>query len=68
MKFVRFLTFAIVGSLSYSASAESAVKIVQLQNLPKILAIWQEAAQQYESTHPGVKIQFDYLERDETAP
>jgi raffinose/stachyose/melibiose transport system substrate-binding protein len=64
MKFIRFLTFAIVGSLSYSASAETVVKILHLQNLPKILAIWQEAAQQYESTHPGVKIQFDYLENE----
>jgi len=64
MKFVRVLTFAIVGSLSWSASAETVVKILHLQKLPKILAIWQEAAQQYESGHPGVKVQFDYLENE----
>ena len=64
MKFVRVLTLAIVGSLSWSASAETVVKILHLQKLPKILAIWQEAAQQYESAHPGVKVQFDYLENE----
>ena len=46
------------------ASAETVVKILHLQKLPKVLTIWQEAAQQYESAHPGVKIQFDYLENE----
>ena len=64
MKFIRILTFAVVGSLSWSASAETVVKILHLQKLPETLEIWQEAAKQYESSHPGVKIQFVYLENE----
>ena len=47
-----------------SASAETTVKILHLQKLPKVLAIWQEAGQTYEKAHPGVKIEFDYLENE----
>jgi raffinose/stachyose/melibiose transport system substrate-binding protein len=64
MKFIRLLSLAVLGTLSWSASAETVVKILHIQKLPKILAIWQEAAQQYEKAHPGVKIQFDYLENE----
>ena len=31
-------------------------------NIFKILAIWEGAAEMYESAHPGVKVEFDYLE------
>jgi raffinose/stachyose/melibiose transport system substrate-binding protein len=64
MKFIRILSLALLGTLSWSASAETVVKILHIQKLPKILALWQEAAQQYEKAHPGVKIQFDYLENE----
>ena len=47
-----------------SASAETTVKILHLQKNPKIVAIWKAAAQEYEKAHPGVKIQFDYLENE----
>ena len=50
--------------MSLSAPAETTVKILHLQKLPKALAIWQEAAQTYEKAHPGVKIEFDYLENE----
>jgi raffinose/stachyose/melibiose transport system substrate-binding protein len=64
MKYRYFLALALLGSLSMSASAETTIKILHLQKLPKVLAIWQEAAQTYEKTHPGVKIEFDYLENE----
>jgi raffinose/stachyose/melibiose transport system substrate-binding protein len=64
MKFRYLLIFTLLGSLSLSASAETTVKILHLQKLPKALAIWQEAAQTYEKAHPGVKIEFDYLENE----
>jgi ABC-type glycerol-3-phosphate transport system substrate-binding protein len=32
--------------------------------LPKVLEIWQEAAQTFEKDHPGVKVEFDYLENE----
>jgi raffinose/stachyose/melibiose transport system substrate-binding protein len=64
MKFIRLLSLAVLGSLSWSASAETVVKVLHLEKVPGVLAIWQEAAQEYEKAHPGVKIQFDYLENE----
>ena len=64
MKLRHILSFTLLGLLSLSASAETTVKILHLQKNPKILAIWQGAAQEYEKAHPGVKIQFDYLENE----
>jgi raffinose/stachyose/melibiose transport system substrate-binding protein len=64
MKLRYLLPFALLGSLSFSASAETTIKILHLQKLPKVLAIWQEAAQTYEKAHPGVKVEFDYLENE----
>jgi raffinose/stachyose/melibiose transport system substrate-binding protein len=64
MKIRNLVSFALLGSLSWSASAETTIKILHLQKLPKILAIWQGAAQEFEKTHPGVKVQFDYLENE----
>jgi raffinose/stachyose/melibiose transport system substrate-binding protein len=64
MKFRYILSVALLGSMSLSAPAETTVKILHLQKNPKILAIWQEAAQTYEKAHPGVKVEFDYLENE----
>jgi raffinose/stachyose/melibiose transport system substrate-binding protein len=64
MKFRYLLSFTLLGLLSLSASAETTVKILHLQKVPKILAIWKGAAQEYEKAHPGVKIEFDYLENE----
>jgi raffinose/stachyose/melibiose transport system substrate-binding protein len=64
MKFKSVLYLALCGLLSLSASAETTIKILHLQKNPKIIAIWQEAADQYEKAHPGVKVKFDYLENE----
>jgi raffinose/stachyose/melibiose transport system substrate-binding protein len=64
MKFKAVLCLAICGLFSLSASAETTIKILHLQKLPKVLEIWQQAAQEYEKAHPGVKVQFDYLENE----
>ena len=64
MKFRSLLFFAVSASLVSSASAETVIKIQHIQENPDIRAIWQEAAQQYESGHPGVKVQFNYLENE----
>jgi len=64
MKFQAVLSLVICGLLSLSASAETTIKILHLQKLPKVLEIWQQAAQEYEKAHPGVKIEFDYLENE----
>jgi raffinose/stachyose/melibiose transport system substrate-binding protein len=64
MKLRYLLSCTLLGLLSLSASAETTVKILHLQKNPKIVAIWKGAAQEYEKAHPGVKIQFDYLENE----
>jgi raffinose/stachyose/melibiose transport system substrate-binding protein len=64
MKLRYLLPFTLLGLTSWSASAETTVKILHLQKNPKILEIWQGAAQEYEKAHPGVKIEFDYLENE----
>jgi raffinose/stachyose/melibiose transport system substrate-binding protein len=64
MKFKAVLTLALCGLLSLSASAETTIKILHLQKLPRVLEIWHEAADQYEKAHPGVKVEFDYLENE----
>jgi raffinose/stachyose/melibiose transport system substrate-binding protein len=64
MKYRCLLSLALLGSLSLSASAETTIKILHLQKVPGVLAVWQEAAQTYEKAHPGVKVEFDYLENE----
>jgi len=64
MKHRCLLSLALLGSLSLSASAETIIKVLHLQKLPKVLAVWQEAAQTYEKANPGVKVEFDYLENE----
>src|ERR1700757_222219 len=64
MEFKWLFYFAMLGSLAWSASAETVIKILHIQKLPKVLEIWKEAAQEFQRVHPGVKVQFDYLENE----
>jgi raffinose/stachyose/melibiose transport system substrate-binding protein len=64
MKLTLSLVCGLLGVLSSSVQAETVVRILHLQTNPKILAIWNEAAKQYESANPGVKVQFNYLENE----
>src|SRR6202047_1664090 len=64
MEFKWLFSFAMLGSLTWSASAETVIKVLHIQKLPKVLEIWKEAAQEFEKVHPGVKVQFDYLENE----
>ena len=64
MEFKWLFSFAMLGSLTWSASAETVIKVLHIQKLPKVLEIWKEAGQEFEKVHPGVKVQFDYLENE----
>jgi raffinose/stachyose/melibiose transport system substrate-binding protein len=64
MKNKTSLVCALLGSLLVPVSAETVVKILHIQESPQIRQIWQEAANEYEKAHPGVKIQFNYLENE----
>jgi raffinose/stachyose/melibiose transport system substrate-binding protein len=44
--------------------SDTVIKVLHIQKLPQVRAMWQEAADQYQKAHPGVKIQFDYLENE----
>src|SRR5262245_10108936 len=65
MKLTLSLACALLGVLSSSVQAETVVRILHLQTNPKILAIWNEAAKQYESANPGVKVKLNYLENED---
>jgi raffinose/stachyose/melibiose transport system substrate-binding protein len=64
MNFKPLLVCALLGALPSLAQSEVVVKILHLQTNPKIIAIWKDAAQTYEKAHPGVKIEFNYLENE----
>src|SRR5260370_16733567 len=50
--------------LATPSFSDTVIKVLHIQKLPQVRAMWQEAADQYQKTHPGVKIQFDYLENE----
>ena len=64
MKFKPLVFCALLGTLLPSASAETVIKILRINPQAKVRAIWQEAAQKFESAHPDVKVEFDYLENE----
>ena len=64
MNFKTLIVCALLGALPSFAQSEAVVKILHLQTNPKIIAIWKDAAQTYEKAHPGVKIEFNYLENE----
>src|SRR6516165_6840657 len=64
MELKWLFSLAMLGSIAWSASAETVIKILHIQKLPRVLEIWKEAAQEFQRVHPGVKVQFDYLENE----
>jgi len=61
----KFLLFcACFASLLSSTPAATVIKILHINPQAKVRAIWQESAQGFESAHPGVKVEFDYLENE----
>jgi raffinose/stachyose/melibiose transport system substrate-binding protein len=64
MNFKPLLVCALLAALPSFAQSETVVKILHLQTNPKIIAIWKDATQTYEKAHPGVKIEFNYLENE----
>ena len=56
--------FAILATLTVSASAQTVIKVLHIQSIQAIRDIWRSAADEYEKSHPGVKVQFDYLENE----
>src|SRR5271157_854049 len=65
MKF-RQLAFlaACVTALSAPAYAETDITILHVNNNNAATALWDKIAADYEKEHPGVKVQFKYLENE----
>jgi raffinose/stachyose/melibiose transport system substrate-binding protein len=61
----KYLLFcACFASLLSATPAATVIKILHINPQAKVRAIWQESAQEFESAHPGVKVEFDYLENE----
>ena len=56
--FILFAAFTAV------AQAQTVIKVLHIQSLQAVRDIWRSAADEYEKSHPGVKVQFDYLENE----
>ena len=65
MKYPLLFSLASLESPSWSASAETVVKILHIYPIPKVLEIWESAAVEYKKANPAVKVQIDYLESEE---
>jgi ABC-type glycerol-3-phosphate transport system substrate-binding protein len=65
MKYSFLFSLASFESSSWSASAETVVKILHIYPIPKVLEIWESAAVEYKKANSAVKVQFDYLESEE---
>ncbi|HXQ09032.1 MAG TPA: extracellular solute-binding protein, partial [Bradyrhizobium sp.] len=46
------------------AAAETTVKWLHIEANPAQVKIWEEVARAYEATHPGVKIEMQFLENE----
>src|SRR5258708_19201826 len=64
MKHGTFSFLLLSACLATPSFSDTVIKVLHIQKLPQVRAMWQEAADQYQKAHPGVKIQFDYLENE----
>src|SRR5882757_6500190 len=46
------------------ALADTVIHLGHVETVPAIVKIWQQAASDFESQHPGVKVKLDYLENE----
>jgi raffinose/stachyose/melibiose transport system substrate-binding protein len=46
------------------APAQTVIKVLHIQSIQGIRDIWRSAADEFEKSHSGVKVQFDYLENE----
>jgi raffinose/stachyose/melibiose transport system substrate-binding protein len=61
---VSLLSVILSACLASPVLSDTVIKVLHIQKLPQVRTIWQDAAQEYEKSHPGVKVQFDYLENE----
>src|SRR5258707_14867793 len=64
MKHGTFSLLLLSACLATPSFSDTVIKVLHIQKVPQVRGMWQEAADQYQKAHPGVKIQFDYLENE----
>ena len=58
------LAAAVLTVVAAGAAAETTVKWLHIEANPAQVKIWEEVARSYEATHPGVKIEMQFLENE----
>jgi raffinose/stachyose/melibiose transport system substrate-binding protein len=58
------LSALLAGAAVTTAMADDVIKWMHLENNPDNLKVWQDIAAAYEKDHPGVKIEFQFLENE----
>src|SRR5712692_1498324 len=58
------LAAAVLTVAAAGAAAETTVKWLHIEANPAQVKIWEEVARAYEATHPGVKIEMQFLENE----
>src|SRR6266446_10441034 len=56
--------FTLFAAFTAAASAQTVIKVLHIQSIQGIRDIWKSAADEFEKSHPGVKVQFEYLENE----
>lgn len=61
---VAVLVFALATSLSAPTAAQITVKLLHVEQNPQVNGFWNDIAGRYMAAHPGVKVEFKYLENE----
>jgi raffinose/stachyose/melibiose transport system substrate-binding protein len=64
LRHLAFAAAACVSALAAPAFAETNITVLHVAETPSIHALWDKIANDYDAAHPGVKVQFKYLENE----
>ncbi len=56
--------FTLLAAFTAAAPAQTVIKVLHISPITGVRDIWRSAADEYEKSHPGVKVQFNYLENE----
>ena len=58
------MSLALLLGLAATADADTVLKITHVETNPDEVALWQRIGKDYAASHPGVSVQFQYLENE----
>jgi len=56
--------FTLLAAFTAAAPAQTVIKVLHISPITAVRDIWRSAADEYEKSHPGVKVQLNYLENE----